>query len=558
MLLCVCCQGRTGLLVSAYLLHSGVCPDAQSALDYFASARTNDLQGVTIPSQMRYCHYYEKVLREGPRPTPIYQVTHIRINTVPAVRATGACEPFFKIAFEGRTKIYDYRKYSKKFRRCGTQCARVTTLGSRLTVLLCCYCCCCCDGRYHATDFFMDIDCATHGVYISGDVKFVFYDHKEPSCKKFCHLWINTGYIESTYLHFSRDMVDKACKVRDECQWHGHTHTRNTHAHTVRLIRCLRLLQKKRKFSQNFAIEIFLHRVDAATEAIARKKLHAVATREMSKARRSAATVNVARTAARRGGSRLPAGVTATTGSGGGVGVRGTPGGAPPAAHAAAGAGTGAGVAAAAAAAPSDASVFDDEDMVSDSDSGTDDDDDDDGEGRGGHHMGIAASAPARASAAESLLRMVAPPVVPARRASQRMKPVAGGGSVGSSSPRSNVRASPSPSPTPSPSPSPTPAGQREGHGEGGGDGSSPVPAGDAAGSAVAVPQAGSLPAGGGGGGAMNGVRIKFTPPPPPSIPRGSPPPPSTAPATSNGGTTVPPRLARRRSSARKPLGNWS
>ena len=229
--LCVCCQGRTGLLVSAYLLHSGVCPDAQSALDYFASARTNDLQGVTIPSQMRYCHYYEKVLREGPRPTPIYQVTHIRINTVPAVRATGACEPFFKIAFEGRTKIYDYRKYSKKCRRCGTQCARVTTLGSRLTVLLCCYCCCC-DGRYHATDFFMDIDCATHGVYISGDVKFVFYDHKEPSCKKFCHLWINTGYIESTYLHFSRDMVDKACKVRDECQWHGHTHTRNTHAHT--------------------------------------------------------------------------------------------------------------------------------------------------------------------------------------------------------------------------------------------------------------------------------------------------------------------------------------
>lgn len=42
-------QGRTGLMVSAYLVHSGVCPDAQTALQFFADVRTADNQGVTIP-----------------------------------------------------------------------------------------------------------------------------------------------------------------------------------------------------------------------------------------------------------------------------------------------------------------------------------------------------------------------------------------------------------------------------------------------------------------------------------------------------------------------------
>jgi len=66
---------------------------------------------------MRYVHYYEHVLRYGPRPAPLYQVTHVRMSRVPDLKASGGCEPFFKIAFEGRTKIYDYRHHVQKIKR---------------------------------------------------------------------------------------------------------------------------------------------------------------------------------------------------------------------------------------------------------------------------------------------------------------------------------------------------------------------------------------------------------------------------------------------------------
>lgn len=67
--------------------------------------------------------------------------------------------------------------------------------------------------RYRASDFYVDLDCSSHGVYVGGDVKIVFYDHGPQRSKKFCHLWFNTGYIESTFLCFSRDAIDNACKV---------------------------------------------------------------------------------------------------------------------------------------------------------------------------------------------------------------------------------------------------------------------------------------------------------------------------------------------------------
>eukprot|EP00041_Stephanoeca_diplocostata_P024321 m.613217 g.613217 ORF g.613217 m.613217 type:complete len:335 (-) comp22500_c2_seq34:674-1678(-) len=53
-------KGRTGSLVCAWLLYSGFCRDAPSAMIYFAHARTelrkksSKLQGVDTPSQKRY------------------------------------------------------------------------------------------------------------------------------------------------------------------------------------------------------------------------------------------------------------------------------------------------------------------------------------------------------------------------------------------------------------------------------------------------------------------------------------------------------------------------
>ncbi|KAK2987860.1 hypothetical protein RJ640_025627, partial [Escallonia rubra] len=57
---CMAGKGRTGLMVSAYLVYTGIL--AEDALQIYADKRTTNNEGVSIPSQRRYVGYWEKVL----------------------------------------------------------------------------------------------------------------------------------------------------------------------------------------------------------------------------------------------------------------------------------------------------------------------------------------------------------------------------------------------------------------------------------------------------------------------------------------------------------------
>jgi protein-tyrosine phosphatase len=59
---CKAGKGRTGVMICSYLIFSGLCKNADHALEHYAIARTYNKKGVTIPSQIRYIRYFETFL----------------------------------------------------------------------------------------------------------------------------------------------------------------------------------------------------------------------------------------------------------------------------------------------------------------------------------------------------------------------------------------------------------------------------------------------------------------------------------------------------------------
>jgi len=84
------------MIISAFLVHCDPSLSATDALQQFGNARTHNGKGVTIPSQMRYVHYYHQCLQVGAMPAPkTYRVRHFRLHTIPNLDPLGGCDPYF-------------------------------------------------------------------------------------------------------------------------------------------------------------------------------------------------------------------------------------------------------------------------------------------------------------------------------------------------------------------------------------------------------------------------------------------------------------------------------
>ncbi|VDM59495.1 unnamed protein product, partial [Angiostrongylus costaricensis] len=64
-------QGRTGVMICAYLVSIKFYEEPRQVMDYYSIVRTVNNKGVTIPSQRRYIYYYAQMLKYGLTYTPL-------------------------------------------------------------------------------------------------------------------------------------------------------------------------------------------------------------------------------------------------------------------------------------------------------------------------------------------------------------------------------------------------------------------------------------------------------------------------------------------------------
>jgi len=175
---CKAGKGRTGLMICAYLVHCGMFRDPEEALAFFGSRRTSNGKGVTIPSQMRYVHYYSHVLRHGPSPNKTLAVHHVRFVTVPNSDGAGGCVPNLVIAVENR-RIFDFKK----------------AIGAKLP-------------RVSRPEPYVDFDLTPFAIKIRGNVRVQL----ESEGRRLCMVWFHTGFVDGNFLHFDKCVTDKANK----------------------------------------------------------------------------------------------------------------------------------------------------------------------------------------------------------------------------------------------------------------------------------------------------------------------------------------------------------
>jgi phosphatidylinositol-3,4,5-trisphosphate 3-phosphatase/dual-specificity protein phosphatase PTEN len=184
---CKAGKGRTGLMLSAYLLYAGTCKTAAEALEMFGRERTSNNKGVTIPSQMRYVRYMEfylktyhsSVTKEFPLKGVPLKITSFRLNPIADFDVGGGCDPYFILSNSEGKKFYNHKKNVKKIAEWRKE------------------------GEH-------EIKC---DVAIQGDVIISFYDHDAVSSDdKMFACWINTSFVRKPTLLLKKNELDKAVK----------------------------------------------------------------------------------------------------------------------------------------------------------------------------------------------------------------------------------------------------------------------------------------------------------------------------------------------------------
>ena len=183
---CKAGKGRTGTLICCLLLYLKFFETAEESLLYYGLMRVGSVKGVTVPSQIRYVHYFESIFKNNiPHPISFKTVCikNIKMYTIPKI---GKKKCTFTFTIENQDKITKYSDINKK------------------------------KETYTVTNYdlpLLEFPLSIAGLQVCGDVKFTFYQVLFLKKEKIFKFWFNTNFLPNngTY-EIRKEGIDKACK----------------------------------------------------------------------------------------------------------------------------------------------------------------------------------------------------------------------------------------------------------------------------------------------------------------------------------------------------------
>ena len=184
---CLAGKGRTGTFICCLLLYLNFFETAEECLLYYGLLRVGTVKGVTVPSQIRYVHYFENILKKNmPNPLVFKKICirKIKMFTIPKVGKK--FQPNFII--ENNNKTYKYIDINKR------------------------------KDDYSTSDFeqkILEFPMGVGGVAVSGDVKIQFFQMQFLNLKsdKLFKFWFNTNFVpQNGVFEIKKEAIDKACK----------------------------------------------------------------------------------------------------------------------------------------------------------------------------------------------------------------------------------------------------------------------------------------------------------------------------------------------------------
>jgi hypothetical protein len=190
-------MNRSGLLAACLLLHSSKCTSAGKAIELVNTRRAPvAFNALSMPSCVRYVHYYEALLCSPQLLLRTYRVTHVRITTVPSVTAeivNCGCIPHLSLSVLARSQSDEGAWFPRRV-------YQTEHLGFHKKL-----------PRYSsAHDKVMDFSLGAQKVAVRGDVCLSVFSEGE----KISQLYFHTSFVQHNCLTFEKDCIDIAAEDR--------------------------------------------------------------------------------------------------------------------------------------------------------------------------------------------------------------------------------------------------------------------------------------------------------------------------------------------------------